>query len=100
MGRKIPRDRNEDVPAGIDVAPRHEFPNSCLQHLESMEVRIFAQLSLPKTSSGKFHFDFRPDGRTLCKGAARTHLSLGKDAPVRRTVQRAGPIEARPVVLR
>src|SRR5262249_45933732 len=31
--------------------------------------------------------------------AARTHLSLGKDAPVRRTVQRSGPIEARPTRL-
>jgi transposase InsO family protein len=30
--------------------------------------------------------------------AARTHLSLGKDAPVRRIVQRAGHIEARPVL--
>jgi hypothetical protein len=28
----------------------------------------------------------------------RTHLSLGKDAPVRRTIQRAGRIEARPVL--
>ena len=30
--------------------------------------------------------------------AARTHLSLGKDAPVRRIIQRAGRIEARPVL--
>jgi transposase InsO family protein len=30
--------------------------------------------------------------------AARTHLSLGKDAPVRRLVQRAGRIEVRPVL--
>jgi transposase InsO family protein len=28
--------------------------------------------------------------------AVRTHLSLGKDAPVRRLIQRAGRIEARP----
>ena len=31
--------------------------------------------------------------------AARTHLSLGKDAPVRRIIQRAGRIEAGPVLL-
>ncbi len=30
--------------------------------------------------------------------AVRTHLSLGKDAPVSRIVQRAGRIEARPVL--
>jgi Integrase core domain len=30
--------------------------------------------------------------------AVRTHLSLGKDAPVRRIIQRAGRIEARPVL--
>jgi hypothetical protein len=30
--------------------------------------------------------------------AARTHLSLGKDAPVRRIIQRAGRIEVRPVL--
>jgi hypothetical protein len=29
----------------------------------------------------------------------RTHLSLGKDAPVRRIIQRAGSIEARPVLV-
>jgi hypothetical protein len=28
----------------------------------------------------------------------RTHLSLGKDAPVRRLIHRAGRIEARPVL--
>jgi transposase InsO family protein len=30
--------------------------------------------------------------------AVRTHLSLGKDAPVRRLVQRAGRIDVRPVL--
>jgi transposase InsO family protein len=30
--------------------------------------------------------------------AVRTHLSLGKDAPVRRLIQRAGRIEVRPVL--
>ncbi len=30
--------------------------------------------------------------------AVRTHLSLGKDAPVRRIVQRVGRIEVRPVL--
>jgi hypothetical protein len=30
--------------------------------------------------------------------AVRTHLSLGKDAPVRRIIQPAGRIEARPVL--
>jgi hypothetical protein len=30
--------------------------------------------------------------------AVRTHLSLGKDAPVRRIIQRAGRIEVRPVL--
>ncbi len=30
--------------------------------------------------------------------AARTHLSLGKDAPVRRIIQHAGRIEVRPVL--
>ena len=30
--------------------------------------------------------------------AVRTHLSLGKDAPVRRIIQRAGRIQARPVL--
>jgi hypothetical protein len=30
--------------------------------------------------------------------AARTHLSLGKDAPARRLIQRTGRIEARPVL--
>jgi hypothetical protein len=30
--------------------------------------------------------------------AVRTHLSLGKDAPVRRIIQLAGRIEARPVL--
>jgi hypothetical protein len=30
--------------------------------------------------------------------AVRTHLSLGKDAPVQRIIQRAGRIEVRPVL--
>ena len=30
--------------------------------------------------------------------AVRTHLSLGKDAPVRRIIQRAGRMEVRPVL--
>jgi hypothetical protein len=30
--------------------------------------------------------------------AVRTYLSLGKDAPVRRLIQRAGRIEVRPVL--
>jgi transposase InsO family protein len=32
------------------------------------------------------------------ENAVRTHLSLGKDAPVRRLIQRAGRIEVRPVL--
>jgi hypothetical protein len=43
MGRKIPGNRNEDMPAGVGVAPHRELPDSGLQHLISMEARIFAQ---------------------------------------------------------
>src|SRR5215475_14233703 len=43
MGRKISGNRNEDVPASVGVAPRCELANSRLQHLISMEARIFAQ---------------------------------------------------------
>src|SRR5262245_12081682 len=43
MGRKISGNRNEDVPASVGVAPRRELANSRLQHLISMEARIFAQ---------------------------------------------------------
>ena len=30
--------------------------------------------------------------------AVRTHLALGKDAPIRRVIQRAGRIDGRPVL--
>ena len=43
MGRKIPGNRDEDVPAGVGVAPRRELPDPRIQHLISMEACIFAQ---------------------------------------------------------
>jgi len=43
VGCKIASDRNEDVAALVGVAPNSELPDSCIQHLISVEASIFAQ---------------------------------------------------------
>jgi hypothetical protein len=43
MGRKIPGNRDEDVPTGVGVAPRRELPDPRIQHLITVEACIFAQ---------------------------------------------------------
>ena len=43
MGRKVARNRNEDVPALVSVAPHGELADTSFQHLIGVEACIFAQ---------------------------------------------------------
>ena len=46
MGRKVARDRDQDVPALIGVAPLAELPYARLQHLIGVKARILAEQPL------------------------------------------------------
>ena len=43
MGSQVPRDRNQDMPALVAVAPLAKLPRACLEHLVGMKARILAQ---------------------------------------------------------
>ena len=46
VGRQIPRDRNEDMPALVAIAPLLKLPHARLEHLIGMESRILSEQGL------------------------------------------------------
>jgi len=46
MGRQIPRNGNEDMPALVAIAPILELPHTSLEHLIGMEPRILSEQCL------------------------------------------------------
>ena len=43
MGRKVSRDRNQDVPALLGVAPRAEPAHARLKHLVGVKAGVFPE---------------------------------------------------------
>ena len=43
MGRQIPGDRNQDMPALVGIAPNGELSDPRFQHLIGMEARVLPQ---------------------------------------------------------
>jgi len=46
VGRQIPRNGNEDMPALVAIAPLLELPHASLEHLIGMEPRILSEQCL------------------------------------------------------
>jgi hypothetical protein len=46
VGRQIPRNGNEDMPALVAIAPLLELPHASLEHLIGVEPRILSEQGL------------------------------------------------------
>ena len=66
VGRQIPRNGNEDMPALVAIAPLLELPHASLQHLIGVEPRILSEQCLPERcyyAAGAFRLSRHRDRR-------------------------------------